>query len=495
MRHFEKMKKIALLLIIFGTSMVILSLLGDFIGLGKRGEIGAAQILGIDIGVGIALLGIGLLTLNQRAERGARTRLQDILTQIPEFTPTILAISSFVAVYLFLFVFPMFFTKTSVQYFTKYIPDAYITHIGFDIDMTMGRVSRWLATGQSPYSDLYYYSPLTLVIFAPLLILGYPAYYKFSTIITILAYISCSLILPFLMTRIRNHTLLLILFITGMFSYGFQFELERGQYNVIAFAIALLAIYLFHNAERFRYFSYLLFSLAIQLKIYPVFLTIMFIRDWHDWKNNIRRIVGLGLFNFSLLFVLGYQLFRDFVNNLAGVQLSFQSSRREDLSIKGFVFDLTADGFGIIPADQLPSLAQHSGLIEGIFLALFAICLLSVIVYTYIHERQGWEPYLLVIATIGMLVIPSASVDYKLPLLVAPLAILFANLDIVQEGYKRIVSAVLILAAFTAYWLTLYPFTVKPFIISRNFPALFVLLISVTLLYFVRDHTAETDSG
>jgi len=483
------MKKFAFILIIAGLLMVVISVLWDLIGLGKRGNIGAAQILGIDAGVGLFLLGVGFLTVKKGDGLVAGDWLRTFLRQIPDLPPTFWVVSGFIAVYFCLFVSPVFLTKSSIQYLTKYIPDAYVTHIGFDIDMTMGRVGRWLTTGDSPYLDQYYYSPLTLVIFAPLLILGYPAYYKFSTAITVIAFVASSLILPAFISHRRNTALLLLIFITGLFSYGFQFELERGQYNVITFALALFAIYLFHEHERFRYFAYLLFSLAVQLKIYPVFLTVMFIRDWRDWQNNLKRMAGLALFNFALLFVLGYQIFLEFVNNLTGVQLFFQSSRREDLSIKGFVLDLTTDGLGIIPAEKLSALAQHTGLIEGVFLALFGLCIGAVILTDYRHKRQGLNPYLLLIATIGMLIIPSASVDYKLPLLIAPLAILLVDLEAAQTVGRKIILAALVFIASTAYWLTLYPFTVKPYIISRNFPALFILVLAVTSLYFVQNRT------
>ncbi len=429
------------------------------------------------MGVGLILLGVGLLTWKQTGNPVGSVNPLSLLRRVLDLPPIFWVVISFVAVYLFLFVSPMFFSKPSINYFTKYIPDAYVTHIGFDIDMTMGRVGRWLATGNSPYQDLYFYSPVTLILFAPLLILGYPAYYKLSTIVTVIAFIASSLILPLFLSRKKNLAILLLLFLSGLFSYGFQFELERGQYNVITFALALFAIYLFHYHERLWFYAYLFFSLAIQLKIYPVFLIVMFIRDWRDWKNNLKRIAGLAFINFALLFVLGYRLFLDFVRNLTGVQLDFQSSRREDLSIKGFVLDLTTDIF--------PSLAQHTALIEGLFLALFVLCLVAVIIADYRRKRRGWNPHLLLIASIGMLIIPSASVDYKLPLLIAPLAILLSDLESAKMMVRKIISVILVLIASTAYWLTLYPFTVKPFLLSRNFPALFILLLSVTALYFI----------
>ena len=329
------------------------------------------------------------------------------------------------------------------------------------------------------------------MIFAPLLILGYPAYYQLNAIITVIAFIACSLILPLLMSRKKNWAMIILLFITGLFSYGFQFELERGQYNVITFALALFAIYIFHFHERLRFYAYILFSLAIQLKIYPVFLIVTFIKDWRDWKGNLKRVAGLALFNFSLLFVLGYQLFLDFVNNLSGVQLTYRSSRYEDMSIAGFVLDLTTDGFGMIPSTALPALGQHAALIEGFFLLVFGLCLTAVIAAEVRRRRQGWNPHLLLITAIGMLIIPSASVDYKLPLLVAPLAILLSDLDAATTAQKKLISSIVVFVASAAYFLTLYPFTVKPLIFSRNFPALFILLISTTALYFLRQGRDE----
>ena len=58
-------------------------------------------------------------------------------------------------------------------------------------------------------------------------------------------------------------------FVTGLTSHGLQFELERGQFNVVAISLCLLAVYIFHYQVKYRHFGYLLFLVAVQLKVYP----------------------------------------------------------------------------------------------------------------------------------------------------------------------------------------------------------------------------------
>jgi hypothetical protein len=480
------MKRTTIVLAAAGLILIVVSLLSDYIGFGHRTGIGAAQVLGIEIGILLALAAFAAAYLGKPGISGARDSARAWLARIPTVQPATWVFVTFIVIYVLLFIFPVFFSKPTIQYFNKYVPDAWVTHIGFDMDMTMGRVGRWLATHQSPYADEYYYAPLTLVLFAPLLILGYPAYYKLITAVTLVSYMAIVGVTAAFSGARRNVAVLTLFFATGLFSYGFQFELERGQYNVIAISLALLAIYLFHRYAQYRLFAYILFSLAVQLKIYPVFLAVMFIEDWADWKNNVRRIAGLGVLNFLLLFVLGYQMFIDFVRNLSGVQLYLQSSRYEDVSIKGFVYNLTTDGFGLLPADVVAQLPLYTGWMEGLIFLLVGLCVLSIIAHDFARKVRGFNPHLLAVCTIAMLIVPSASVDYKLPLLIAPVAIVLSEVQIARGGYRTAAVLALIVLASAAYWWTLYPFTVKPYLLSRNFLALFVLMLSITLLYFLQ---------
>lgn len=488
------MRKTGSIFIAIGALIACAFAVKDVFRLSDHGKAGAVQMLSVDIGILLVLIGIAIFFANSDWE--LRGKLRKFPEQILQIAPKYWILSTFLILYVLFFLSPMFFSKIRIQYFVRYIPYEWVDFIGNDIVWAVERIQQWFVLGHSPFSS-FFYPPLTVYIFAPLIALGYPAYYKFITIITFLSYIIASLLIPALLVSRKNSDLVILFFISGLFSYGLQFEMDRGQFNMIAFTACFLAVYLFHYHPKLWYFSYLLFSLSVQLKMYPIIFIFMFIRDWRKWLENLKRVVGLLFLNILLLFVLGVKVFIDFVRNLASAQIYFQSSRREDLSITGFVLNLTEDGFGLIPPSLLPQVASYSRLIEVFILLIFAVCLFSILVFSYRHRHKGLNTYLLVICTVGALIIPSASVDYKLPLLVGPVALLLSNLPELHTTARKILLIVLTAVMSIAYWSTLYPFTIKPYILSRNFPALFTILISVTLLYFLVEgkskmHNLET---
>ena len=151
----------------------------------------------------------------------------------------------------------------------------------------------------------------------------------------------------------------------------------------------------------------------------------------------------------------------------------------------GFVHKLVTDGFGLISADVLPQLSRYAGLIEGAIWLILGTCLVSILVHAYVHHQGGLNLYLLVVCIIIALIVPSASVDYKLPLLAAPIAMVFISMPAMQSTFKKILAVILVIIASAAYWSTLYPNMLKPAMLATNFPALFVIMVSITLLYFL----------
>ena len=476
-------KRIGIFLAIIGVILFLASLLLDFVIPGDTG-LGASQLLGLQVGVVVLLIGLFLIFVYPEQRIQMASSLRTVVQRILGLPVDVWILVGFAIVYTVFFLFPVFFNpERTMWYFNRYVPNA--NPIGSDIRDIVNYVHQWLVLHQSPYGgDLFAYPPLDLVLFAPLLLMGYPAYFYLITILTLLFHVGSALVLSLFIRQHANVSLPLLVFGLSLFSYGLQFELERGQYNVITFAICLIAIYIFHARYEYRYVAYLLFTLSVQLKIYPAIMIVMFVKDWRDWKGNIRRFAGIALLNLALLFLLGFRTFGEFLNAVAGKQ-AYAGSWNGNHSLKGFVYHLSLDGFGLFSPETVSAFQQFRGGIELFLLIIIALCFLAVLIHAYLQNDPNPNSILLLVSTICALIIPSISNDYKLPIITAPMAAVFCSLALPEQRWKRSLAIFLILIMSMAYWSTQYPFSVKPYILTRNFTALFILLLAVTALNFV----------
>ena len=123
---------------------------------------------------------------------------------------------------------------------------------------------------------------------------------------------------------------------------------------------------------------------------------------------------------------------------------------------------------------------------EIALLAIIVLCVLAVVFSLYRNGRIGFSPTLLLVCTLCALIIP-VSVDYTLPMLAAPIAIFLGSLPgLGGSSGRKVVSVLLILVASISYASLLYPFKYKPYFLNNSFPPLFLLLIAVTLFYFLQ---------
>jgi len=93
---------------------------------------------------------------------------------------------------------------------------------------------------------------------------------------------------------------------------------------------------------------------------------------------------------------------------------------------------------------------------------------------------------LLLACTIGALLIPPVSHDYKLSILAAPVAILLSEMSSYTEGAIRsprhFLTMMLVFILSFAYSTTLFSYTNKPLFMAYNFPALMTMLLVTTCL-------------
>lgn len=475
-------RKLGYALVVFGVILILASLIVDLVGLGDD-RIGSSQLLGIMCGILVTLFGLPLASRSPEEKiglpnlvRGCPARLFDL--------PVIFWVAVGLLVgYILFFVSPMFLNDNwGIFYFTKYLPDA--RPIGLDLRTTMNVVTPWVEEGQSPYPHLFY-PPLTYILFAPLALLDYPDSYVLITFLTLFSFCAMAVLGAFLLSPNRDRSFIVLFLATGLISYGFQFELERGQFNVIVFFLCMLALYIFYRHYEFRYLAYALFSAAVHVKLYPAIFILMFVRDWRDWKANIRRLVGLGALNFFLLFALGYRELVGFVNTVMVQILTPSWTWNGNHSVQTFVLNFSRDGYGLIPPDMLAALQRNAGSITNILLVVILGCILAAVVRAYLLNERGFNPYLFSVCTLGALIIPTSN-DYTLPILAIPLAMFFSSLPPIRVLRKKTWSILLILAASVAYGSILHPFKYKPYYMNNTFPPLLLILITVTLLYFMR---------
>jgi len=355
--------------------------------------------------------------------------------------------------------------------FFRYVPA--INPIGTDLKYMLSYSESWFVAKQTPYIANNLYPPLATILFTPLLFIDFSWAYKILTLVNVACYVMITLVFPIRAGKERQvSSLLILVFITGLFSYGFQFELERGQFNVIAVFICFLAIWIYHYHNKYRYLGYILFSISVQLKVYPIIFLVMLISDWHDWRNNIKRLLILATVNFVLFFALGPHIFVDFI-----IAIKSQAANPYiwvgNHSISSFVV------FGSYPSPELT---------QFVLLALVAVCIFSIMLQVYRQNQKDINPYLIFACTIGALLIPSVSNDYKLSILAAPVAILFSNdrfSERANSPYMHLIYIVVMLIFSVAYSSTLISYTNKPILIQNNFLALVTMLLAITFLSFV----------
>lgn len=476
-------RKIGRGLTLLGALGVALSLLVDLLP-GAKAGIQSTQILGIELSIVIVIIGAWIL-LSESEDKIEIKKIGNNLIEQAINLPTIIwVLIGFMVCYILFFISPIFLNDTlRMKYFLNYLPDRY--PIGNDLIAVLDLSKGWFFEGRSPFL-IQFYPPFTYIFFAPLLLAdNYPALFTSFTLFSIACYFILTLILPIKMGGIKNLSVVLLLFLTGLVSYGFQFELERGQYNVFTFLLCLLAIYIFHNHKKQRLIAYLLFSISIQLKIYPAIFIVMFVDDWRDWKIVLRRFAGIGAFNFLLLFIMGGEMFLEFINAVAMQIATPGWGWNGNHSIKAFAGLLANDGLGMIPPNILATFQGNPGPLATVLLLLFFAALVFAIVLSHGRWEQGIDTYLLIVCMIGALIIPVSN-DYTLSILTAPMILFLVNLPEIKSTRYKFASILLILGIAISYSSLLIPFKYKPYFLINAFPPLFLILIFVTILNFLR---------
>jgi hypothetical protein len=415
-----------------------------------------------------------------------RVRIEEFARRIHAVPVVVWVLLGFFISYLLFFADPVFLHANSMQFFE---PVQAADHLGIDLKIRLDW-SRYALDHRNPLPDTEgtAFPPFSDLLFVPLLGVNFRLAYRLLTILTVLHYVVLTLVLPLLIRAERRLPAIAVLIAaTGLISHGFLFELERGQWNVIVVALTFTAIWIFHWHPAQRLLAYVLFTIAAQLKIYPMIFIVLLVSDWRLWRENIIRLSSLAAANILLLFVQGPQAFATWAYGLRDWSATTWIWEGNP-SIESAV--MLAAGYAT--RHGWVGMASLAGPVR-IFLSLLVIlCLAAILFKAYRNLAKIPSAYYLLAAANGCLLLPGGGYDYRLSILGAPLVMVLLNEDdqvMDVSPFRNVTRRVAVLLLSLTYATTLLPSAQKPYYLANNFPALFAMLLLVTYLALVsREH-------
>mgnify|MGYP003601930534 CR=1 FL=1 len=335
---------------------------------------------------------------------------------------------------------------------------------GVDLAMMLEYSRAWLETG-NPFAGLNPYPPLAAVLFAPLAALPFPVAHGLLAALTLAAFVSVAVALPLLVFPRADRAAVLLVALAGVFSYGLEFELRWGQFNVVALACAAWGLYLFHRGRGrwVRAGAYALFSAAIQLKLYPAIFAFLFAQNARAWRANLARWAMLGAANVALLFALGPQAFADFLESLKA-QAAAPFTWAGNHSIQSFA-----------------AWAGHPELAPALF-AAFAVCFVSALVRAARGGGRAEFAGLALMGALGTMLVPGVSHDYKLVAFPMAFAFFVAAAEPLPLRSDRGMAAAGLFAALGGLFAwTLFSYAAKPAPLQNNAPFLLAACAALAL--------------
>ena len=403
---------------------------------------------------------------------------------------------SFIITYLLFYIIPTFINVTqNSMYVSKPILNPVI---GGDLKWVLndGREVLGLPIIEPDTLDdiPLYGTPVTYILFGVLGLLSHRrAYYLFTAIQVLLFFF-----MPFIGSKFLKKkegfsispSIILIL-ILGSSSYGLEYELQMGQYDIFSISLCILGVYIFHQSEKQwqHILAILLISIGFQLKIQFFLLILCLVRPDDTFKTLIKRGCIVSLINLSLLLIAGYQRMLNYIVNLMAAN-NIPSYQPNHHSIRSFAYFQ----FQVIP---LESLGLTPELVRWVLAIIVICCVLLTLKASLKSSFTMWGKYGLVVYSIAGCLLMPLSQDYRLAALVLPFTILLGNLSFEMNDKKlTYFQSCLLFIAVTSLQMTFYridlrfyyhlwiyrfvPLTYVLSFITNAAPMLITIVVSIT---------------
>ncbi len=381
---------------------------------------------------------------------------------------------SYVAFYLA----PIFLNSAEVMQFPTFVPS--FPPIGIDFRWLWTIENEWkegLLHGQMLKTGAAHFPPLTLPMFGWASLFPFPVVYRILTFMTLSAYLSVATVLPYLVSRkvpeLSGLWLLALPFgFFGLNAYGLQFEIERGQWNVIAVALALWAIYVYQLCSpKLKPLAYALMLMGCQMKLYPMIFIFGFYSHKKSLRENFKTVSAMILANVALIFVFGFEVAQSFLKSVSAL------NRRSEY------------GFAQISIHSFFSLVREKqNSLYPVYMTVWVLAIAGALVSWFNvirkHSVANNIVALFLLLVVG-LVLPSHSNDYKLALVPLAVPIVVMSLPILVQGKRNRGVAIFLLLFFLTS--TFYSYATKggSILVQNNFMNLiFSGLILMMLMNF-----------
>jgi hypothetical protein len=195
-----------------------------------------------------------------------------------------------------------------------------------------------------------------------------------------------------------------------MTSYGFMYEIERGNIDLYALALSLLAVWLMLRSPRSAWLPAVVLAAAIGLKLYPAILLVMLF-----WRYRWRALLPAVVTTLAVLLIAGPADLRHSAAALTSIQVNVHAEWWGQDSATAMAHVLRNK------TSWAPSWILYPLLVVP--LGLWASTMVVLV-------RRGWNDHGAVLAAAAcvplMAVVPAVSNDYRLVLCVFPLVVLAA---------------------------------------------------------------------
>ncbi len=193
-----------------------------------------------------------------------------------------------------------------------------------------------------------------------------------------------------------------------MTSYGFMYELDRGNIDLYALVFSLLAVWLMMRSSTSAWLPAAVLAVAIGLKLYPAVLLVLVF-----WRYRGRALLPVAVTTLVALLIAGPAALRHSLLALDSIQANVH-----------------AEWWGQDSATAMAHvLRDHTGWAPSWIWYPLVLVPLGLWAFTVVAlMRRGWNDRNAVLAAAAcvplMAIVPAVSNDYKLVLCVFPLAVL-----------------------------------------------------------------------